>query len=99
MLERDYEADPRQPFIFHRTVMVKGNPVKAQVDFLAGEYEGTGTKHRTQTVQEGRARKARGCDLAFELFVETRITGGGGGFQRVEKTRFRSGCRPSLRFW
>lgn len=75
MRERGYEADPRQPFIFHRTVMVKGNPVKVQVDFLAGEYEGTGTKHRTQTVQEGRARKARGCDLAFELFVETWITG------------------------
>lgn len=75
MLERGYEADPRQPFIFHRTVMVKGNPVKVQVDFLAGEYEGTGTKHRTQAVQEGRARKARGCDLAFELYVETRITG------------------------
>lgn len=75
MLERGYEADPRQPFIFHRTVMVKGNPVKVQVDFLAGEYEGTGTKHRTQAVQEGRARKARGCDLAFELYVEIRITG------------------------
>lgn len=75
MLERGYEADPRQPFIFHRTVMVKGSPVKVQVDFLAGEYEGTGTKHRTQAVQEGRARKARGCDLAFELYVETRITG------------------------
>lgn len=75
MLERGYEADPRQPFIFHRTVTVKGNPVKVQVDFLAGEYEGTGAKHRTQTVQEGRARKARGCDLAFELYVETLITG------------------------
>jgi len=32
-------------------------------------------KHRTQPVHEGRARKARGCDLAFDLFVETQITG------------------------
>ncbi|MBX9601957.1 MAG: hypothetical protein K2X35_13165 [Bryobacteraceae bacterium] len=75
ILERGYEADLRQPFIFHRRITVKNHPVKVQVDFLAGEYEGTGTKHRTQTVQEGRARKARGCDLAFELFVETQITG------------------------
>jgi hypothetical protein len=46
-----------------------------EVDFLAGEYEGTGPKHRTQPVHAGRARKARGCDLAFDLFVETEISG------------------------
>jgi hypothetical protein len=86
MLKRGYEADLRQPFIFHRYIIVKGNPVRVQVDFLAGEYEGTGAKHRTQTVQEGRARKARGCDLAFELYVETRITGElpAGGKDEVE---------------
>ena len=75
LLRRGYEADPRQPFIFHRTVMVHGNPIKVEVDFLAGEYEGTGPKHRTQSVHEGRARKARGCDVAFDLFVETEISG------------------------
>ena len=75
LLRRGYEADLRQPFIFHRTVMVHGNPIKVEVDFLAGEYEGTGPKHRTQSVHEGRARKARGCDVAFDLFVETEISG------------------------
>jgi len=75
LTRRGYEQDPRQPFIYHRTVVVNGNPIKVEVDFLAGEYEGTGAKHRTQPVHEGRARKARGCDLAFELFVETDIQG------------------------
>jgi len=75
LLGRGYEADRRQPFIFHRQVMASGSPVRVQVDLLAGEYEGTGSKHRTQPVQEGRARKARGCDLAFDLCVEVRITG------------------------
>lgn len=73
--DRGYESDPRQPFIFHRTVMVKGRPIRVEVDFLAGEYEGTSAKHRTQPLQDGRARKARGCDLAFELFVETDLEG------------------------
>lgn len=75
LLGRGYEADPRQPFIFHRTVSLRGNVIKVELDFLAGEYEGTGAKHRTQPVQEGRARKARGCDAAFDLFVETIIEG------------------------
>lgn len=81
ILARGYEQDPRQPFIFHRTVNVGGNPIRVQVDLLAGEYEGTGKGHRTQNVHDGRARKARGCDLAFDLFVETQISGelpGGG---------------------
>jgi hypothetical protein len=72
---RGYEQDPRQPFIYHRTVVVNGHAIKVEVDFLAGEYEGTGVKHRTQPVHEGRARKARGCDLAFDLYVETDIEG------------------------
>ena len=86
LLGRGYEQDHRQPFIFHRTVNVGGNPIKVQVDFLAGEYAGTGKAHRTQRVQEGRARKARGCDLAFDLFVETEIRGelpGGGADQAM----------------
>ncbi len=75
LLRRGYEQDPRQPFIFHRTVTVNGNSIKVEVDFLAGEYQGTGRKHRTQPVHDGRARKARGCDLAFDLYVETGIAG------------------------
>ncbi len=85
LLGRGYEQDPRQPFIFHRTVAVRGKPIKVEVDFLAGEYAGTGPKHRTQPVHAGRARKARGCDLAFDLFVETEISGvlPGGGRDRA----------------
>jgi Nucleotidyl transferase AbiEii toxin, Type IV TA system len=75
LLGRGYEQDPRQPFIFHRTVMVHGKTISVEVDFLAGEYDGTGPKHRTQPVHAGRARKARGCDLAFDLFVEIEISG------------------------
>jgi hypothetical protein len=46
-----------------------------EVHLLAGEYEGAGRRHRTQPVHEGRARKARGCNLAFDLYVETEIEG------------------------
>ncbi len=72
---RGYRQDPRQPFIYHRTVAVNGNAIQVEVDLLAGEYQGAGPKHRTQPVHEGRARKARGCDLAFDLYVETAIEG------------------------
>ena len=71
----------RQPFTFHRSVPVGDREVLVQVDFLAGEYEGTGKSHRTQEVQDIRARKARGCDLAFEMWTEIAIEGAlpGGG--------------------
>lgn len=74
LLDRGYEQGS-QPFMFFRIVEVGGKPTKVQVDFLAGEYEGSGPGHRTQKVRDVRARKARGCDLAFELFVERRIEG------------------------
>jgi len=64
--ERGYVRG-EQPFIFYRSVTIAtGIPVKVEIDLLAGEYGGTGTAHRTQRIQEVRARKARGCDLAFE---------------------------------
>jgi len=63
---RGYEQG-EQPFIFKRIVQVKeGNPVAVEVTLLAGEYGGTGKAHRTQRVQDVRARKARGCDLVFQ---------------------------------
>ncbi len=58
-----YEKDARQPFIFRK--QVHGHIV--QVDFLAGEYGGTGRGHRTQKAMDMQPRKARGCDLAFEI--------------------------------
>ena len=64
--ERGYEQG-EQPFIFYRTIKAKeGIPVTVEVDLLAGEYGGTGKTHRTQKVQDVRARKARGCDLVFQ---------------------------------
>ena len=50
-------------------------PIKIEVDLLAGEYEGTARKHRTQEVQDVRARKARGCELAFRFTAEVPIEG------------------------
>jgi hypothetical protein len=58
-----YDQDKQQPFIFRKEV--RGQIVK--VDFLAGEYGGTGKSHRTQKVLGMRPRKAHGCDLAFEI--------------------------------
>jgi len=69
--ERGYVCDSKQPFIFHRDV----GGIDVEVDLLAGEYEGTGRRHRTQRVQDVRPRKARGCDLAFDEPTEVRLDG------------------------
>jgi hypothetical protein len=65
----------KQPFIFNRTVILGDHEIKVEVDFLAGEYGGTGTQHRTQRVQDMRPRKARGVDLAFDSPTEIVIRG------------------------
>lgn len=74
LASRGYEQGP-QPFIFFRTVNVRGNPVKVQVDLLAGEYEGSAKGRRHQKIQGVQARKARGCDLVFEMAEEIRVEG------------------------
>ena len=79
---RGYKQDARQPFRFFRTVdTLDGRQVEVEVDLLAGEYGGTGPGHRTQVVQDARARKARGCDLAFSnpeaVQIEAPLPGGG----------------------
>jgi len=75
LLDHGYRSDPRQPFIFHRDVSVANRTITVEMDLLAGEYGGTGRRHRTQPVQDLRARKARGCDLAFDLNTEVKVTG------------------------
>jgi hypothetical protein len=71
-----YKPDDSQPFIFYREVkMDEGEPIKIEVDFLAAEYGGTDKSHRTQTIQDIKARKARGSDLAFEHPVYLSVTG------------------------
>ena len=72
LLRRGYEQGS-QPFIFHRTCVAAGRSVRVEVDLLAGEYEGTGKGRRHQRTQGVLARKARGCDLAFELAQEVTV--------------------------
>jgi hypothetical protein len=58
---RGYTQDKKQPFIFWRTVKVGDKEIVVEVDLLAGEYEGTGKTHRTQTVQDVRAPECGQC--------------------------------------
>ena len=63
--ERGYE-EAEQPYIFNRTVETEsGGQVTVRINLLAGEYGGASKSHRTQKVQDVKARKTRGCDLAF----------------------------------
>ena len=75
-LKRGYMQDKQQPFRFFRTVKVEGREsIVVEIDLMAGEYGGTGKGHRTQKVQDVCARKARGCDLAFDSTVTITIEG------------------------
>jgi len=80
LLERGY-IEGAQPFMYFREFYVDGKQFRIQVDLLAGEYQGTSKSHRTQRIQDVKARKARGCDLAFGMFeyvkVEGRLPDGG----------------------
>jgi len=75
LISKGYAPDKEQPYIFYRTVQISGREQTIKVDLLSGEYGGAGKGHRTQRIQDVRARKARGCDLAFDLFEERTITG------------------------
>jgi hypothetical protein len=70
-----------QPFIFHRTVVLDDHEIQVEVDFLAGEYAGTGKSHRTQRTQDMQPRKARGADLVFmlpeKIIIHGRLPEGG----------------------
>ncbi len=80
-----YQEEGRQPYVFFRNVPVGEQAVTVQVDLLSGEYEGTGKKRRHQVVQDLKARKVRGCDIAFDMAEEISIEGEipGGGLDRV----------------
>jgi len=75
LIAHDYQMDDHQPFIFYRDVVVGDRKIRVEVDFLAGEYGGNSPRHRTQVIQDIRARKARGCDLAFEGPVTINLQG------------------------
>ncbi|MEZ0372707.1 MAG: hypothetical protein ACAI44_26690 [Candidatus Sericytochromatia bacterium] len=93
---RGYQRSDAQPFSYHRTFEIASGPITVQVDLLAGEYQGTGRKRRTQRVQDVQPRKARGCDLVFEQCEELSIQGNlpGGGLDR-ERIRV-AGIAPFL---
>lgn len=72
---RGYRRSDDQPFIFFRDVPAEEGTLTVEVDLLAGEYEGTSLRHRTQRIQDAKARKARGCDLVFPMAEKIRISG------------------------
>ena len=75
-LKRGYIQDKEQPFRFFRKVKIEGaDPINVEVDLMAGEYGGTGKGHRMQKVQDVRARKVRGCDLAFDTSITVTLEG------------------------
>jgi hypothetical protein len=74
-LKRSGYEEGDHPYKFFRTVTVGGEDVTVEVDFLAGEYGGVGKGRRHQRVQDLKARKARGCDLVFEMTEQVRIEG------------------------
>jgi hypothetical protein len=75
LLESRGYIQGEQPFIFSKSVEVEGRTVQVEVNLLAGEYQGSGKSHRTQRIQDVRARKARGCELAFEGVEEITLSG------------------------
>jgi len=84
LLGRGY-VQGKQPFVYYRDVESGDKTIRVQVDFLSGEYAGTGKGHRHQKIQDLMVRKVRGCDLAFDLAQEVTVTGDlpGGGLDTV----------------
>ncbi len=75
-INRGYMQDKEQPFRFFRKVKIEGaEPISVEVDLMAGGYGGTGKGRRTQKVQDIRARKVRGCDLAFDSSITVTLEG------------------------
>jgi hypothetical protein len=76
LINQNYVQDKEQPFRFFRKVSTaSGETISVEVDFMAGEYGGSGKSRRTQKVQDVFARKARGCDLAFNSSVSVSLEG------------------------
>ncbi|MBC7247558.1 MAG: hypothetical protein H5T73_07250 [Actinobacteria bacterium] len=70
--ERGYRQDDNQPYKFFRKL---DDGMEVEIDFLAGEYGGTGRSRRHQRAQDLQARKARGADLVFDNFITLTIKG------------------------
>lgn len=71
-----YQKEGEQPFVFYRDIDGEAEEkITVQIDLLAGEYGGTGKRHRHQKIQDAQARKARGCDLVFDNPVKVKVKG------------------------
>lgn len=81
-----FQEKGKPPFMFFRNVPLEERIIKVRVDLLTGEDGGTGRGHRHQEIQNIKARKARGCDLAFGLAEVVRVDGElpGGGQNSVQ---------------
>ncbi len=72
--ETGYVQDADSPAKFWRIFRSEnGEKIEVRVDFIAGEYGGTGKSRRHQRVQDVPAQKARGCDLAFADYVPIEV--------------------------
>jgi hypothetical protein len=72
LAETGYVRSADQPFQYFRQI----GAMTVRLDLLAGEYGGTGRSRRSQKVHDVQPRKARGCDLVFEIApVEVRLEG------------------------
>lgn len=71
-----YSPSDKAGFQYVRDVRTRsGRTIRIPLDLLAGEYGGRGKRHQTQRIQNARARKARGADLAFERPVVVPLAG------------------------
>jgi hypothetical protein len=86
LTDHGYSPSDKQPYIFTRDVVINAKKYTVQVDILSPEYGGSSKNHRTQSVQDIKARKARGCDLVFNNFKTIQIEGElpTGGINKVQ---------------
>ena len=66
----------RYSYIFLKDIInERGNKITVEVDLLSGEDYGTGKSHRHQRIEDIKALKVRGCDLAFEINEKIELKG------------------------
>jgi hypothetical protein len=92
---RGYEQDPRQPFIFHRTVVVNGNAIKVLTSWLVNTKERAGSIARSRCMKDAPARpEAAILHLIFSSKPRSRAT-----CPKADGTKLASEFHRSLRSW
>lgn len=67
LLKNGYKEHPEKYFSFVKTITIGGIEYDVDVDILAGMYDGTRNKRRSQHVQGLKALKATGGNFAFDF--------------------------------